>query len=116
MWVSFSLASNCASNWVSKTAVMGLVLVVTLTGPAYAQVHNDALGFTPTHVFENSVGGDNVDMLSGNLTFAIPIGPRYQVTSGLSYQLSLSYNSKFWDHDCRGVNHVGPLCDGTLGL
>ena len=40
---------------------------------------------------------DTVNLFNGNLTIAIPIGQRYTVNGGLSYGLTLTYNSHLWD-------------------
>jgi YD repeat-containing protein len=42
-------------------------------------------------------GIDNVNVFNGNLTIVLPIGQSYPVNGGLSYQLTLSYNSNLWD-------------------
>jgi len=42
--------------------------------------------------------GENIDILNGGLGLTIPIGPKYQVSRYLSYQLNLGYTSKIWDH------------------
>jgi hypothetical protein len=55
-------------------------------------------------------GIDNINLFNGNLTIALPIGPSYPVSGGLSYQLTLSYNSNQWDFNARGDN--APFCQG----
>ncbi|MCB1037491.1 MAG: hypothetical protein KDD47_26910, partial [Acidobacteria bacterium] len=51
---------------------------------------------------------DTVNLFNGNLSLAIPIGPRYPVGGGLSYGLTLTYNSNHWDYE-------DDSCLGTQG-
>lgn|GEM_PF-5283803 len=41
--------------------------------------------------------GESIDILNGNLNFAIPIGPKFQVNKNLSCQLQLVHNSRIWE-------------------
>lgn len=70
-----------------------LLLLPTL---ASADVHpNSESGFAPEKAFQ--VGEiDNVNMFNGNLVLTIPIGNSYPVGGGLSYGLTLVYNSTPW--------------------
>jgi len=43
-------------------------------------------------------GIDNVNLVNGNVSIVLPIGMSYAIDGDLSYQLTLSYNSKLWDH------------------
>ena len=42
---------------------------------------------------------DNVNLFNGNLVVTIPIGGSYPVGGGLSYSLTLVYNSNAWDYE-----------------
>src|SRR2546425_7116408 len=75
-----------------------LVLTCLLSTRALAQNENERIGFSSTHVFDEGYLGDNIDLLNGNLSFTVPIGPKYQVNSRLDYQLQLVYNSKVWEY------------------
>jgi len=82
---------------------LAVPLVLILLGilssfPTLAQNENEEIGFSPTHTFDGGYFGDNIDILSGNLTFVTPIGPNYQVNRNLSYQLKLTYNFKVWEY------------------
>jgi hypothetical protein len=55
-------------------------------------------GFSPERVYQFS-DLDSINTFNGNLTVRIPIGPSYPVNGGLSYSLSLTYNSKVWDYE-----------------
>src|SRR5436309_3190882 len=93
-----------------------LVLTLCLLGatPAVAQNENEQVGFSSNHIFDGGYFGENVDILNGNLTLTLPIGPRYQVTSDFAYQLSLHYNSKIWtDVPERSRRFVGESSVGT---
>ncbi|HEU5182721.1 MAG TPA: hypothetical protein VFW45_18180 [Candidatus Polarisedimenticolia bacterium] len=84
------------------------------TSPALAQNETEQVGFSSNHLFDGGYFGENVDILNGNLNLSIPIGPRYQVTSDFSYQLSLHYNSKIWaDVNTRNHRLIGESPAGT---
>jgi RHS repeat-associated protein len=74
-----------------------LVLLLPALVPARAQEHpNVAKGFNPSASF--AVGDvDNVNLFNGNLVITIPLGQRYPVNGGLSYGLTLVYNSQVWE-------------------
>lgn len=54
-----------------------------------------------------AAGLDNVGLYNGALSMSIPLGPTYRVGPGLSYRLSLAYNSSIWDYatiiDSQGI-------------
>src|SRR5437867_4545734 len=75
-----------------------VMCVVFSTAHTWAQNENDTVGFQTNHAFESGQFGENIDILNGGLNLSIPIGPRYQVSRYLGYQLQLSYGSKIWDH------------------
>jgi hypothetical protein len=77
-------------------AVISLVAAL-LTLPLAAQEHpNTDRGFTAERSF---LAGDvdNVNLFNGNLVLTIPLGITYPVGGGLSYGLTLTYNSSVWD-------------------
>jgi RHS repeat-associated protein len=81
-------------------AVPAAVILASLFGvatSALAQNVNETVGLLPNHLFESEQVGENVDILNGGLNLSVPIGSRYQLGRYLSYQLQLSYGSKFWD-------------------
>src|SRR2546422_4334367 len=84
-----------------RPAVRLVLMVWCLTLPAgilWALNENETVGFQSNHIFEGGQFGENVDILNGGLNLSIPIGPQYQVSRYLGYQLQLSYGSKIWDH------------------
>jgi hypothetical protein len=65
-------------------------------------------GFAPEKVYDFS-GVDQVNLFNGNLSLTIPIGARYPVGGGLTYGLTLVYNSNVWKIDSRTqTQHPGP--------
>ena len=94
----------------AMSLTLGVLAALALT-PALAEIQNDQIGFTPNHVFEGGIGGESVDVMSGNVNIRIPIGPRYKVNDWFGYQLELYYNSKIWEHDCPSYQTE---CHGAL--
>jgi len=89
------------TNRYSRAAARLVLIVCCLILPSplvHAQNENDSVGFQTNHIFESGQFGENIDILNGGLNLSIPIGPRYQVSRYLGYQLQLSYGSKIWDH------------------
>jgi RHS repeat-associated protein len=80
-----------------RRAAAFLVLLFAPLVSARAQEHpNVAKGFNPSASF--AVGDvDNVNLFNGNLVITIPLGQRYPVNGGLSYGLTLVYNSQVWE-------------------
>ncbi len=74
-------------------AVMTLLLVAA---PLSSADENEAIGFSPNHVFESAINGENVDVLNGNVNLRIPIGQRFMLNDWFGYQIQLYYNSKIW--------------------
>ena len=107
-----------ASRFISVVGMIGLI--VGLGGFAWrsarAEIQNDAIGFTPNHVFESANDGEHIDAMTGNMTLTIPIGPRFKLTDDFSWGLTLTYNSKIWEHDCPLSSTPLPsdVCLGTL--
>ncbi len=63
-----------------------------------------AQGLTPQQTFH--LGDiDHVNLLNGNLVLTVPIGPKYPLSEGFSYQFVLSHNSNIWDFE--------QICDGN---
>jgi RHS repeat-associated protein len=75
---------------------LALVLLLAASAPLLAQEHpNLAKGFAADKAY--AMGDvDSVNLFSGNLTIAIPIGQRYPVGGNLSYQIVAYYNSSIW--------------------
>lgn len=90
LWTSFS---PTISNGV-VVLFMGAALPL---GPVLAMDFQENVGFSPNHVYESGVFGENVDVTTGNLTLTVPIGPTYQLNT-LSYGVVLTYNSKIWKY------------------
>jgi hypothetical protein len=84
--------------WASLFSAMTILLPVM---SARGEIQNDAVGFSTNHVLESAQAGENVDVMTGNLTLTIPLGPRYKLTDRFSYGVTLTYNSKVWEHDYR---------------
>ncbi len=85
--------------------------------PAAAQQHpNVAQGFNPSASF--AVGDvDNVNLFNGNLVIRIPLGQSYPVNAGLSYGLTLVYNSQVWEHQVyNGTAQSLPFRTSNAGL
>src|SRR5260221_9952386 len=107
------------SRFVSIVGMFGLIVGLEAVGsrPTRAEVQNDAIGFSTNHVFESADTGEHIDVMTGNLTLTIPLGPRYKLTDDFSYGVTLYYNSKIWEHDCPVVNpgsSAVPICPGAL--
>src|SRR2546428_1859 len=88
---------NRSARVAARLAFILCCLVLSL-GVLWAQNENETVGFQSNHIFEGGQFGENVDILNGGLNLSIPIGPQYQVSRYLGYQLQLSYGSKIWDH------------------
>jgi len=84
---AFSFAGACA--------VLGLFTATAAT----AQEHpNVARGFSSAITRGDT---DSINPFNGNLSVAIPIGQSFPVNGGLSYALSLVYNSQVWEYEER---------------
>jgi len=71
---------------------------IAATGAATAQQQFPTLerGLNPGRLYHFN-GIDTVNVFSGSLNLLLPVGGSYPVNGGLSYKLTLSYNSKVWD-------------------
>ena len=78
---------------IRRQQVLIAVLAAALAVPAAAETHpNLATGFQADKAF--AAGGvDSVNGFNGNLVITLPIGGSYPVGAGLSYGLTLVYNS-----------------------
>lgn len=75
------------------------IVCLMLAGAAFAQEHpNVAKGLSGGGGF-GTADVDTVNPFNGNLAIRLPIGQRYPVNAGLSYQLQLVYNSQVWEHE-----------------
>jgi RHS repeat-associated protein len=100
----------------SAVLIAGWLTVPTLA-PAFAQEHpNVARGFNPSATF--AAGDvDNINLFNGNLVLTLPLGQRYPVNAGLSYGLTLVYNSQAWEHqDYNGLVQAIPNRTSNAGL
>jgi RHS repeat-associated protein len=86
-----------------KIFVLCVAFWLTVVGPSLAQNPNTERGFAAAKSFAVS-DFDSVNLFSGNLVVALPIGPSYPVSEALSYQLTLVYNGKLWDFEQVFVN------------
>jgi YD repeat-containing protein len=100
---------------VSRLTSFAFALVLTL--PALGdQFPTLARGFEPGKVYEFGEI-DNVNVYNGNLIITIPIGQRLRLNGGLSFGLSLTYNSKVWDlEQAGGVIHADPTVRSNAGM
>jgi len=91
-----------ARNHGSVTTCFALAVLATilLQAPVSGEIQNDLPGFSPNHVFEGALQGENIDIMSGNVSLTIPLGPRYAMNDWFGYQLTLHYNSKVWENEC----------------
>src|SRR2546422_4006135 len=109
----FGRLTRCLSLSIITT-ILAISTCLLVTSLAIAQNENEQVGFSSNHIFDGGYFGENVDILNGNLTLTLPIGPRYQVTSDFAFQLSLHYNSKIWaDVPERSRRFVGESSVGT---
>src|SRR5215217_4730149 len=93
------------------------VCMALFTLPAAGQQDpQEEKGFRPEKMY--SFGSlDHVNTFNGNLVAAIPVGMRYPLDGGLTYGLSLTYNSKVWDfEDLDGYQRSSPGRRGNAGM
>ncbi len=95
--------SNCCSSRLLASLALGTFMLFAAVG-GWSQEHpNVARGLSA----QGSAGGGNVDNINsfnGNLSVAIPLGQAFPVNGGLSYGLSLVYNSQVWEYEVRDVS------------
>lgn len=88
------------SSSAARTLGLTALAILALLAPpqARAQGHpNVSVGLSPESAYD--VGQiDNVSLFNGSLSMAFPVGPRYPVSSTLSYGFTLVYNSNVWDY------------------
>jgi RHS repeat-associated protein len=75
------------------TAVIIISFATVSSGQT--QHKNQERGFSPNGVYA-SYDIDHINLFSGNLVVAVPIGQEYPVGGQLSYRLTLVYNSYLW--------------------
>ena len=78
---------------------------IPVTTPGAAVVDVRRTGVRPTGAYYGSLG-ENVDLLSGNLHFSIPL-LKAQARSGWGVTFNLTYNSQNWRQDSGGAWKVG---------
>src|SRR6202171_877267 len=77
---------------------VALFIALFITSAAFGQQHpNLERGFTPEKMYDFSAV-DSVNMFNGNMTLHIPIGGELRAKGVLPYQLTLVYNSLFWEY------------------
>ncbi len=82
----------------TRVAVLSLALLLSGVRSVAEQAPFEEKGFRPEKMY--SFGSlDHVNTFNGNLVVSIPVGMRYPLDGGLTYGLSLTYNSKVWDFD-----------------
>lgn len=113
------------SRWLGER-LPPLCALVFLAAPAAAFAQSGpSPSFDPNDQPHTAEALDSVDRYTGQLALAVPIGPRYDVGPGLSFQLRLHYSSGVWGNGWPwAVYQVGqppepPLLlqgDGSSGL
>jgi len=69
-------------------------------------------GFKSEQVYDfGSV--DSVNLYSGEAHVAVPLGPKYPLSSGLSWQLEAHYSSKLWHMFQYEADYDNPDCPGA---
>ena len=97
-----------------KRGLGGLLLLVLLAFPALANDHpNLARGFDAGKAYELASDLESVDLFSGALHLAIPLGQRYPVSDRLAYGFTLRHHARPWDHY---VESAGGIGTGTAEL
>ncbi len=94
-----------------------VILAMSLLPPLMAQQDHATLerGFQPGKLYQFG-NLDAVNVFNGNLVIMLPIGPTYPLNGGLSYGLTLSYNSKIWDlTDGQGGQRARPSARSNAG-
>jgi RHS repeat-associated protein len=77
--------------------VIALLVCVASRSSAQSQHANQSRGFDANGVYSTK-DIDNINLFNGSLVITIPIGGVYPVGGGLSYSLTLIYNSNLWNH------------------
>jgi len=82
---------------VPRAATVAALLVLSLRATAQfpPQPGETLPGFKPGQTYQSSPV-DNVNLYSGDLNLAIPLGPSYSLSSGLTWQLQAHYSAKLW--------------------
>ncbi len=87
-----------------------LIVIALTAGMAHAQQHpNLQRGFAADKVYQFG-DIDSVNLFNGNLQLSIPIGGSLPNDGGMTYGLSLVYNSKLWDHEEAYCNPLAESC------
>ena len=96
------MRTTCHSSAIwTATVWTATVLAITLAHPftASAQEHPAIeRGFAADKLYQFEKL-DQVNLFNGTLSVRIPIGDAYPVAESLSYGLTLTYSSKFWEFD-----------------
>lgn len=74
-----------------------------------AQPDETLPGFKPNGVYD-AFGTDNVNIYSGDLGIAIPLGPEYRASATFSWQLKAYYSAKLWTfYSCTTPAYAEPF-------
>lgn len=79
-----------------RTVAVACLLSLTAVHAIAQKPAETALGFNPEKIYDFT-NVDSVNSFNGNVILTVPLGLRYQVSSVLSYQFVLTYNSMVWD-------------------
>jgi hypothetical protein len=81
-----------------RVSLVLFFMALAAFAPVQAQEHpNVARGFNASGAFATG-DIDNINPFNGNLVINLPLGQSFPVNGGLSYGLSLVYNSQVWEH------------------
>ena len=67
--------TSSATNRIVRLALPLLAVLLFVATPARSVSESAKLGFNPNHQYVQGLMGESLDVLSGNLTLEIPIGP-----------------------------------------
>ncbi|HET7435183.1 MAG TPA: hypothetical protein VFN10_10790 [Thermoanaerobaculia bacterium] len=93
-----------------RTRKLLWIVVFLAAMPLFAQKGpTEEVGFNPSKLYDfNNI--DAVNLFNGNVTATLPLA-RYRVSSTLSYQFTLVYNSKHWDTGWASCDDTDPETD-----
>ena len=98
---------------ISFHGIYGSAQLFTVVTPAAGSIDPRRVGVRPTGSYWGGMG-ENIDTLSGNLNFSIPL-LKAQGRKDSSIAISLSYNSQIWRHDNGGDWMLGQDVGYGLG-
>jgi len=113
------MSTRHASRTTRKILAFSFLLAMSVWSVSWAQNENETVGFQTNHYYASDVFGENIDILNGGVGLTVPIGPKYQVSGSLAYQVTLHYTSKVWDHQTysgTGADYDIPIRRSSAGL